>query len=112
MTGRANLLHRLDPFRRAPPQRVAMLGAEESEMADFCDADVGGRYGEDFWLRRLKSGAQKFDCRSRRPGIVRKAERAQRAWKFRKILQRLERRIVEQIALAHHPADPLQKHAL
>ena len=40
---RANLLRRLNPFRRTPPQRVAMLGAEETEMADLGGADIGGR---------------------------------------------------------------------
>src|SRR6266851_4141011 len=111
-TGRANLLARLDPFRRASPQRVAMLGAEETKMADLGRAGIGGRDGEDFRLGRRKSRAQKFDRRARRPGVVGKAQRAQRALKFRKILQRLELVIVEQIALAHDPAGPLQKHAL
>src|ERR1700726_4004006 len=112
MTLRLFLLARLDPFRGASPQRVAMLGAKETEMADPGRTHVGGRYGENFWLDRGKSRAQQFDRWPRRPGIIGKAQRAHRALELRKILQRLELGIVEQIAFAHDPGDPLLKYAL
>jgi hypothetical protein len=44
-------LPRLDPFRRTTPQRVAMLGKEETEMADFGRASILRRHGDDARLR-------------------------------------------------------------
>ena len=89
-----------------------MLGAEKAEMADPGYFGISGCDGEDFRFGRSKSGTQKFDRRPRRPGIVGEAQRAHRSLKFRKILQRLELGIVEQIAFAHDPAGPFEKHAL
>ncbi len=39
---RRNKLLAREPFRCIAPQRVAVLGAEESEMADFCRPGIGG----------------------------------------------------------------------
>jgi hypothetical protein len=44
------LSRRLHPFRGAAPERVAMLGSEEAQMADFGRAGVGGSDGQDFRL--------------------------------------------------------------
>jgi len=65
---------RLDPFRRASPQRVAVFGSEEAHMADGAGAGVGGGDGDDLGLDRGKSRAQQFDRRPRRPGIVGQAQ--------------------------------------
>src|SRR6266478_895916 len=111
-TGKASLFRRLDPFRGASPERVAMLGTEKTKMADLGHSDVGGRDGEDFRLGRDKSRAEQFDSRPRRPGIIGKAQRAHRALELRKILQAAELGIVEQIAFAHDPGDPFLEYAL
>src|ERR1700687_5115558 len=97
---RTSLVSRVNPFRRASPQRVAMFGAEETEMTDLCHAGVGGGDGEDFRLDRATARAKQFDRSSRRPGNAGQAQRAHRSVKFRKMLQRLEAGIVEQIAFA------------
>src|SRR5450631_97719 len=110
-TGKVILFRRLNPFRGASPQRVAVFGAEKTDMADPFGADVGGRNGQDFRLDGDKARAQEFNRGRRRPGIVGKAQRAHRPAELRKILQRLEIGVVEQIAPAHDPADPLLKHA-
>src|SRR6266852_9417166 len=110
-TRRASLFRRLDPFRGTSPQRVAVFGAEKTEMADPLGADVRGRNGQDFRIDGDEPRAQQFNRRRRRPGIVGKAQRAHRPAELRKVLQRLEVGVVEQIAPAHDPADPLLKHA-
>src|SRR5258705_2699539 len=45
-----SLFRRLDPFRGASPQRVAMFGTEKTEMADPGHSGVGRRDGEDLRL--------------------------------------------------------------
>src|ERR1700722_1087086 len=70
------LLRRLHPFRGAAPERVAMFGAEEAEVADFGRTGVGGGDGQDFRLGGGKFRTQKLDRRPRRPGIVGQAQRA------------------------------------
>src|ERR1700676_5478219 len=87
MTGKASLIRRLNPFRRTPPEGVAMLGAKETEMTDFGGAGVGGRDGQDLRLDRGKSGTQQSDRRPGRPGIVGQAQRAHRTPVIRKIGQ-------------------------
>src|SRR6266576_6438038 len=93
-----SLLARLDPFRGASPQRVAMFGTEKTEMADLGRSHIGRRDGEDFRLDRDKACAKQFDRRTRRPGIIGKAQRAHRAIELRKVLQAAEPGVVEQIA--------------
>ena len=46
------LLRRLHPFRGTAPERVAVLGAKEAEMAELGRAGVGGGDGQDFRLGR------------------------------------------------------------
>src|SRR5664280_1648605 len=106
------LSRRLHPFRRTSPERVAMLRAKETKMADLGRSRVGGRDGQDFRLGRDKSRTKKFDRRSRRPGIIGETQGAQRTSIMREVRKCLELGIVEQIALAHDPADPLLDHAL
>src|SRR3974390_2353867 len=60
----------LEPFGGTAPQRVAMLGPEEAEMAEFRSTDVRWRDGEDLRFDRRETRPQQFACRSRRPGIV------------------------------------------
>src|ERR1700730_3208562 len=74
----SSLLGGLNPFRGTSPQRIAMLRAEETEMADPGGAGVGRRDGQDFRFGRGKSRTKQFDGRERRPGIVGQAQRAQR----------------------------------
>ncbi len=45
---RRSLFHGLNPFGRTSPQRVAMLGAEKTKMADLGYSGVGGSDGQDF----------------------------------------------------------------
>src|SRR5258706_7813915 len=49
---RPGLVRGLHPFRRTPPQRVAMLGAEKSEMADLARSRIRRRNRQDFRLDR------------------------------------------------------------
>src|SRR5260370_19091014 len=110
--GEAALLARIDPFRGASPQRVAMFGTEKTEMADPGHSDICRRDGEDLRPGRDKARAEQFDRRPRRPGIIGKAKRARRAIELRKVLQTAEPGVVEQIAFAHDPGDPFLKYAL
>src|SRR3974390_1674383 len=100
----------LEPFGGTAPQRVAMLGSEEAEMAEFRSTDVRWRDGEDLGFDRRETRAQQFDCRSRRPGIVRERDRAQSAPVFRKVRETGKRLVVEEIARAVHPPHPLREH--
>jgi hypothetical protein len=77
--GNCPLSVRLQPFRGAAPERVAVLGAEEAEMTDFARADIGGRHSDDLGLGRRIALAEHFDRRPRRPGIVGEVQRAHRA---------------------------------
>src|SRR5579872_4067639 len=77
--GGAAPLLRLQPLGSAAPQRVAVLGSEEAEVADLLNPGIQGRDGDDVRRRRLEAGAQQLDCGPRRPGIVGKMNRAQRA---------------------------------
>src|SRR5207237_4247124 len=56
----SSLLRCLDPFRRASPERVAVFGAKETEMADLGCSHLGWCDGQDFRLDRGKSRAQQF----------------------------------------------------
>src|SRR4051794_18450390 len=85
----SSLFRCLDPFRRASPERVAVLGAKETERADLGCPPLGWCDGQVFRLDRKKPRAQQFDRRSRRPGIIGKAQRSHRPAVVRKILHRL-----------------------
>ena len=84
-TSAVQLIHRLKPFRGAPPQGVALVGPKESEMTDLGRADIRRRDGENVRRDRAKSRAQHFDRGPGRPGIVGDTQRAQRAAIFREI---------------------------
>src|SRR6516162_962398 len=99
----------LKPFGGAAPQRVAVLGPEEAEMAEFRGTDVRRRDGEDLRFDRREARAQQLDRRSSRPGIVRETDRAQSAPVFWKVRETGKRLVVEEIARAVHPAHPLQE---
>src|SRR5205814_5433417 len=72
----------LNPLRCPAPQRVAMLGSEETEMPDLLHPRIVRRDADDLRLGRGKSRAQQFHRGPRRPGIIRKADRAQCALVF------------------------------
>src|ERR1700716_3362871 len=71
-----NLFRGLNPFRRTAPQRVAMFGAEKTEMADLGGARVSGGDGQDVRPGRRKPRTKKFNRRLRGPRIIGKAQRA------------------------------------
>src|SRR5215218_4443447 len=79
----------------APRQRVAMFGAEETEMADLGSTGILRRHRDDLGLDRGKTRAQQFHRRPRRPGIVGHTQRAQCAFVFRKVCKRGEVLVVE-----------------
>src|SRR5579872_3059607 len=91
----ADLSLPLQPFGRAPPQRVAVFSAKESEMTDRRRADIGGGDRENFRRRRRESRTEKLDCRPRRPGVVGETKRAQRACICGESRERVEGAIVE-----------------
>src|ERR1700747_201738 len=94
---------RLQPLRSTAPQRVAMLGPEESEMTEFWHRELRGPDGKDFWPRAAIARAKQFDCRPSGPGVVGEMERANGALVFWKVGEAGKRVVIEQIARAHHP---------
>src|SRR5215208_2833438 len=102
----------LNPLRRTAPQGVAAFAAKETEMADVAHLSFGGRDRDDFRRDRSKSRTEHFDRWPRCPGIIGEAQRAHGPAIIRKVLYCRELGIVEQIAFAHDPVDPLQKGVL
>src|SRR5580704_2358171 len=96
--GGRSLRLRLQPFRGATPQCVAVLGAEEAEMTYFAHADIARCDGEDLGFRRRIALAEQFDRRPRRPGIVGEVQCAHRALVVLEVVEeRYERFVVKQI---------------
>src|SRR4051812_46365217 len=89
-----------------------MLRLEETEMAELPGAGIRWRDGQDLRRYRGKAGAQQFHGRTGRPRIVGHAQRAQGPFVIREILQRLEARLAEEIALARDPFQPFEEYAL
>src|ERR1044072_3385033 len=87
-----------------------MLGAEEPEMPDLRRAHIRGTNIDPFRRRAGEAGAQQVDRGWRGPRVVGEADRAQRAAIAREIRQRIERRVVEEIARLHHPAGPFEEY--
>src|SRR5262249_32808370 len=102
---------RPDPFGHAAPERVAVFGAEEAEMADLAGIDIGRPDRHHLRLGRGEAGAQQFDGRPWRPGIVGNAQRPQLALEGGKILQVRQAGIEEATGTAD-PVGPLQEDIL
>jgi hypothetical protein len=86
-----------------------------TEEAEMSDRTLPERTRVDLLALRPragKAGQQKIDRRRRRPGIVVHSNRAQCSAIARKIRKFGKRRIVKEVALAHDPSGPFQKHVL
>src|SRR5262249_47717209 len=103
---------RLQPLRSTAPQRVAMIRAEEAEMADLADADIAGRDRDDLGLGRGEARAHHPDRRPCRTEMVGNADRAYRTLDLAEAGERGERGRVEHVARDVDPPHPLQDHAL